>query len=717
MNNFKTSILMELYGAGEKSLSPKQLADRLGINKKGVKKLENALLEMKDHGDISYKKGSCWIKHPEFYFRAEVSRVSPKSGFIRSLDEAPEEFFVRGRDMMGAIPGDVVLARRTAGAEDGRFAEAIVMSVLEMNDSLLTGVITAVGNKLMVMPDRLCDEPLVISKVSKAAVMHVGDKVVFSIKKRGERHMDHTVNIVEVFGSCDNAKSGADAYMLSNGLHTVFPDEVLLEAAKIDPDEIDENEVLRRLDLRGEPIFTIDGADTKDIDDAVSIAKTDRCYKLGVHIADVSHYVTKGSALDEEAFYRGTSIYYADKVVPMLPKELSNGICSLNPQVDRLAFSCLMEVSFEGKLTSYRFEKTVIRSRVKGVYSEVNKIIDGTADDEIKAKYAGVIDRIPIMRELAAILAQNRVNRGAPEIDTSETKIITDENGVCVDVQPRRTGIAEGIIEEFMLMANNSAASLAMKEKIPFVYRVHETPTAEKLTQLSETLTALGINPEGIGERSSAADLARILRDNRENEKAAVINRIVLRTMMKAKYSEEPLGHYGLVMPEYSHFTSPIRRYADLSIHRILTDYVYSLSHEKLCRKYASFAASAALQASNTELSAVRCERECENFYMAEYMKNHVGEEFDGMISGVSAGGVYVMLPNTVEGMVSVSAMPMGEYEVQHGVILTGACDGSVYTVGDKVRVKCVSVNVNGGFIDFEFAGKAADRHEPSEHR
>ncbi len=717
MNNFKTSILMELYGAGEKSLSPKQLADRLGINKKGVKKLENALLEMKDHGDISYKKGSCWIKHPEFYFRAEVSRVSPKSGFIRSLDEAPEEFFVRGRDMMGAIPGDVVLARRTANAEDGRFAEAIVMSVLEMNDSLLTGVITAVGNKLMVMPDRLCDEPLVISKVSKAAVMHVGDKVVFSIKKRGERHMDHTVNIVEVFGSCDNAKSGADAYMLSNGLHTVFPDEVLLEAAKIDPDEIDENEVLRRLDLRGEPIFTIDGADTKDIDDAVSIAKTDRCYKLGVHIADVSHYVTKGSALDEEAFYRGTSIYYADRVVPMLPKELSNGICSLNPQVDRLAFSCLMEVSFEGKLTSYRFEKTVIRSRVKGVYSEVNKIIDGTADDEIKAKYAGVIDRIPIMRELAAILAQNRVNRGAPEIDTSETKIITDENGVCVDVQPRRTGIAEGIIEEFMLMANNSAASLAMKEKIPFVYRVHEAPTAEKLTQLSETLTALGINPEGIGERSSAADLARILRDNRENEKAAVINRIVLRTMMKAKYSEEPLGHYGLVMPEYSHFTSPIRRYADLSVHRILTDYVYSLSHEKLCRKYASFAASAALQASNTELSAVRCERECENFYMAEYMKNHVGEEFDGMISGVSAGGVYVMLPNTVEGMVSVSVMPMGEYEVQHGVILTGACDGSVYIVGDKVRVKCVSVNVNGGFIDFEFAGKAADRHEPSEHR
>ena len=386
----------------------------------------------------------------------------------------------------------------------------------------------------------------------------------------------------------------------------------------------------------------------------------------------------------------------------MLPKQLSNGICSLNPQVDRLAFSCLMEVSFQGKLLNYRFEKSVIRSRVKGVYSEVNKIIDGTADEEIKAKYARVIDRIPIMKELAEILEKNRIERGAPEIDTSETKIITDENGVCIDVKPRTTGIAEGIIEEFMLMANNSAAALAMKEKIPFVYRVHEAPTTEKLDTLRETLTALGINPGALGMNAPAGELARILRENKDSDRAMVINRIVLRTMMKARYSEEPLGHYGLVMPEYAHFTSPIRRYADLSIHRILTDYVYALSHEKLCRKYAAFAQSAALQASNTELSAIRCERDCENLYMAEYMKSHIGEEFDGIISGVSAGGIYVLLPNTVEGMVSVATLPLGDYEVQHGVILTGAADGSVFTVGDKVHVKCVSVNVNGGFIDFE---------------
>lgn len=694
---------MGLYKAGEKGLSVRQLADQMGVNKKGMKKLEDALAEMKQHNDIAYKKGSCWIKHPETYFKAEVSRVSQHSGFVKQLGDMPQEYFVRGRDMCGAIPGDIVLAKMTSPADDIHHSpEAVVLAVLEETDALLTGVIVAEGNKLMVLPDRLCSDPLVIAKVSKAAAMHVGDKVVFSIKKRGERHMDHTVNIVDVFGSCDTAKAGAEAYMMSNRLHVNFPDDVLLEAAKLDIDEPDGDEILRRLDLRGEPIFTIDGADTKDIDDAVSISKTDRCYKLGVHIADVSHYVPRGCKIDEEAFYRGTSIYYADQVVPMLPKQLSNGICSLNPQVDRLAFSCLMEVSFQGKLLNYRFEKSVIRSRVKGVYSEVNKIIDGTADEEIKAKYARVIDRIPIMRELAEILEKNRIERGAPEIDTSETKIITDENGVCIDVKPRTTGIAEGIIEEFMLMANNSAAALAMKEKIPFVYRVHEAPTTEKLDTLRETLTALGINPGALGMNAPAGELARILRENKDSDRAMVINRIVLRTMMKARYSEEPLGHYGLVMPEYAHFTSPIRRYADLSIHRILTDYVYALSHEKLCRKYAAFAQSAALQASNTELSVIRCERDCENLYMAEYMKSHIGEEFDGIISGVSAGGIYVLLPNTVEGMVSVATLPLGDYEVQHGVILTGAADGSVFTVGDKVHVKCVSVNVNGGFIDFE---------------
>lgn len=703
MNKLKTNVISALYEAGEDGMSVKDLTKQLGLTKKTAKKLEKDLADMKRFGEITNKKGVWRIKTPSLFFTAVVTRVTPKSGFVTRQGEFPEEYFVRGRDMRGAVPGDVVLAKQTGLPDEIHHdPDCVIIDILQESDMLLTGVVVAQNNRLMVLPDRLCDEPLAIAKAGKNP-LKAGDKVVFSIKSRGDRHFDHTVAIEDSFGSADDARAGAQAYMLANGLHTEFPDEVLAEAAKLGTDDIEEDEVSRRLDLRGEPIFTIDGADTKDIDDAIGIAKTESGYKLGVHIADVSHYVKKGSPLDKEAFERGTSIYYADMVVPMLPKELSNGICSLNPNVDRLAFSCLMDVSTDGKLLNYRFEKSVIRSRVKGVYSEVNKILDNTADDAIKEKYARVIDRIPIMRELAETLTKNRKDRGAPEIDTVESKIITDAEGVCVDVKPRERGVAERIIEEFMLMANNSAAALAMREKIPFVYRVHEAPPAEKLEQLAETLTALGVNPGTISEKSSAADLARIIRENTDSDKYVVINRIVLRTMMKAKYDSEPLGHYGLVMPEYAHFTSPIRRYADLSIHRILTDYVYALSNEKLCKKYGEFAHRAALQASNTELSAVRCERDCEKLYMAEYMRNHVGEEFDGFISGVSPSGVYVALDNTVEGMVSVANLPLGEYDVEHNVILTGAADGSIFTVGDKVRVKCISVNVNGGFIDFEF--------------
>ncbi len=719
MNKLKTTIISMLYRSGSDGLTEKELLKDPHIAKK-AKKLSDALSSLKKYGDIISKKGVWRLKFPEDYFEAEITRVNPKSGFMErraedgeiSEDTAAEEYYVRGRDMLGAIPGDLVLAKKTADADEetNRSAEAVVIDILKESDALMTGVVVVENHRYMVLPDRLCDEPLSIEKVKKNLLgdadnmLSEGAKVVFSIKHRGERHFDHTVTIEGSFGSCETARAGARAYMLVNGLHTEFPEEVLRDAAKLGAsDEPDPDEAARRLDLRSEPIFTIDGADTKDIDDAVSISRAEGGYKLGVHIADVSHYVKKGSAIDEEAFYRGTSIYYADMVVPMLPKELSNGICSLNPNTDRLAFSCLMDVGADGKLLSYRFEKTVIRSRVKGVYSEVNSIIDGSADDKIKEKYARVIDRIPIMTELAAILEKNRISRGAPEIDTAETKIVTDENGVCIDIKPRERGIAENVIEEFMLMANNAAASLAMKEKIPFVYRVHEAPTAEKLTTLAETLAAIGVNSGGISEKSSVSDLARIIRENRDSDKYDVINRIVLRTMMKARYFDEPLGHYGLVMPEYAHFTSPIRRYADLSIHRILTDYVYALGTEKMKRKYSAFAQSAAQRASVTELSAIRCERDCENLYMAEYMKNHIGEEYDGFISGVSPSGVFVVLANTVEGMVSTAHLPLGEYEVQHGVILTGAADGSVYTVGDKVRVKCSNVNVNGGFIDFEF--------------
>ena len=455
-----------------------------------------------------------------------------------------------------------------------------------------------------------------------------------------------------------------------------------------------------RTDLRDLPIFTIDGADTKDIDDAISIEKTAKGFKLGVHIADVSNYVKKGTALDKEANRRGTSVYIADMVIPMLPKELSNGICSLNPNEDRLAFSCLMELDDSGEITSYRFVKSLIRSRVKGVYSEVNRILAGEADDALKEKYAEVIEEIPLMNRLAAVLIKNRENRGAPEINSVESKIICDEKGICIDIKARERGVSEQIIEEFMLAANNCAAKVGMNNHIPFVYRIHEPPSAEKLMMLKDTLTAMGIEPKGINESSAAKDLAQLLRDTGEDPRSPIIHRMTLRTMMKAKYSENPLGHFGLVMKEYAHFTSPIRRLADLSIHRILTDYVIG-EGSKLEKRYTRFAADNSARATDTELLAVNAERDCEKYYAAEYMKNHIGEQFEGTISGVIGSGIFVELPNTVEGRIDIFNLPEGEYEVRNNIALVETLSNTAYTMGDKVKVTLAAVNVGMGQIDF----------------
>lgn len=733
MNKMRRKILCEIITCRMGALTKSELMKRLDIPKKHRAKLEDMLSEMKKFGELRSTKGGLWyVADRRLFFKAQVRSVNPKSGFLMAVEggikedtdrdilpeldaeaaisDKPEanartgdfeEYFVRGKDLLGAIPGDIVIAKAEPIQEEGKSKEAVVLGIIEKSDCLLMGTAISKGKRLVVYPDKLCDAPLEIAKICCGEVKN-GDRVAFSVRKRGESHYDHLVDIRENFGSDNSAQKNAEAYMLVNALSVNFPPEVLEEAKGFDMDEPDPRDINGRLDLRGEAIFTIDGADTKDIDDAVSIERTDKGYKLGVHIADVSHYVKKHSKLNEEAFKRGTSIYYADKVVAMLPKELSNGICSLNPNVDRLAFSCIMEVSKQGELLSYRFDKSVIKSRVKGVYTEVNKLLDNTADDEIKSKYSEVANRLPIMQELAEILYSNRVNRGAPEIDTPEVKIITDENGVCVDVKARERGNAEKIIEEFMLMANRSAASLAVREKIPFVYRVHEAPKPEKLVTLNETLTALGVEPEGIGEKSTAADLARIIRKSRGTDKYNVINNIVLRTMMKAKYSENPLGHFGLVMQDYSHFTSPIRRYSDLAVHRILSDYIGGVEHDSLVKKHEKFAEHAAFQASVTELAAINCERECESFYIAEYMQKRVDEEFDGFISGVTPSGIFVELSNTVEGMIPVSKLPAGEYAVQHNVILTGAANGTIFTVGDKIRVKCVSASVSGGFVDFE---------------
>lgn len=697
--DLESLIIATLFENGG-GMTIKQIAHKNDLPKKYIDKLKNTSKVM-IRNKVIFRTNSdqLYISNMRSVFSGKVSSLSRTFGFVTNLITG-EDSFVSGGKLKGAVPGDTVIAREISEKTEQRSSTAEVLAVLDQTEELFGGVIVKEGIQLKVLPDTLGCPPLSVMKVKEQ--IKEGDKVLFSIRKRGEHHSEHIVDIIKSLGSSEYAKSATEAYLIQNNIPVDFSAEAREQAKQYANAEIDEKQAANRLDLRDLPIFTIDGADTKDIDDAISVERIENGYKLGVHIADVSHYVTEGSPLDNDAFERGTSVYIADKVIPMLPKELSNGICSLNPGVDRLAFSCIMEISNKGTVKKYKFAKTVIRSRVQGVYSEVNAILDNTANEAIKAKYSEVLDCIPVMKELADILIKKRKDRGAPEIQSSESKVICDENGICVDIKPRVQGVSEGIIEEFMLMANNSAAKTAMKKEIPFVYRVHENPPAEKIESLKSTLEALGINPLGINEKADAKTFAKLLEKTSDDPRSVIINRIVLRTMAKAKYSEQPLGHFGLVLAEYAHFTSPIRRYADLSIHRILTDYVSKKGGDKLRKKYGDFSVRAASQATKTELSAVAAERNCEDFYAAEYMKNHIGEEFDGIISGVLGSGLFVELPNTVEGKIDVRSLSDNYFEVRNGIALYDSVTGTMYTMGDKVRVKCINANVNLGQTDFE---------------
>lgn len=626
---------------------------------------------------------------------ATLVSLSKNFGFARP-DSGGDDIFIHGSALQGALVGDKIIVGDIR--KDDRGPSGRVRRIVEHKPAQTTGTVSVTDEGIELIPDNAIRYNLRMRERDLNGAKN-GDKVMASLEQdyRGDWAY---ASVKKVFGSGRTARVCADAIVEQYGIPHVFPQEVLDEAERVGNEPISDEEYAKRLDLRGEPIFTIDSKDAKDLDDAISVKRTDFGYTLGVHIADVSHYVKEGSAIDEEAINRGTSVYFADRVIPMLPEVLSNGACSLNAGTDKLAFSALIELDKEGHITKYDFKKTIINSKVRGVYSEVNEILDGTASEEILNKYAPVMESLMSAKELADILKANSAARGTMELDSGESKFILDENGICIDIMPRVSGEAEQLIEQMMVTANIAAAKFSLDHKLPFLYRVHGTPDPKRVEELVTLLQLVGVPcKEIVKPNPETQDFAAILDRVRGLPCETLVSQRLLRTMEKARYSTEETGHFGLALSDYSHYTSPIRRYPDTSIHRVLSAFVEGMPAEEVRRRYAQFCETSAAESSRNEIRALIAERDAEDCYMAEYMSQHIGEHFEGTVSGVTMRGVFVRLENSVEGFVSLDAFE-GEDFVYDGLI-TQRSPKRELTIGTPLPIIVASAYVATGKVDF----------------
>lgn len=626
---------------------------------------------------------------------ATLVSLSKNFGFARP-DGGGDDIFIHGSALQGALVGDRIIVGDIR--KDDRGPSGRVRRIVEHKPAQTTGTVSITDEGIEFIPDNAIRYNLRMRERDLNGAKN-GDKVMASLEQdyRGDWAY---ASVKKVFGSGRTARVCADAIVEQYGIPHVFPQEVLDEAERVGNEPISDEEYAKRLDLRGEPIFTIDSKDAKDLDDAISVKRTDFGYTLGVHIADVSHYVKEGSAIDEEAINRGTSVYFADRVIPMLPEVLSNGACSLNAGTDKLAFSALIELDKEGRITKYDFKKTIINSKVRGVYSEVNEILDGTASEEILNKYAPVTESLMAAKELADILKANSAARGTMELDSGESKFILDENGICIDIMPRVSGEAEQLIEQMMVTANIAAAKFSLDHKLPFLYRVHGTPDPKRVEELVTLLQLVGVPcKEIVKPNPETQDFAAILDRVRGLPCETLVSQRLLRTMEKARYSTEETGHFGLALSDYSHYTSPIRRYPDTSIHRVLSAFVEGMPAEEVRRRYAQFCETSAAESSRNEIRALIAERDAEDCYMAEYMSQHIGEHFEGTVSGVTMRGVFVRLENSVEGFVSLDAFE-GEDFVYDGLI-TQRSPKRELTIGTPLPIIVASAYVATGKVDF----------------
>lgn len=636
-----------------------------------------------------------------------VGRLQGKAkgfGFVlpeREADQRMGDVYIHAGDMNGAMHGDRVICRIHKKGNGAR-REGAIIRILERAVKTIVGTFAAHEHYGFVTPDdRRIGFDIFVHEQDRNGAAD-GQKVVVEIIHYPEGWRSPQGKIIEVLGRSDEPGVDILSVIRKYGLPEAFPEEVLAEAERV-PDTISEEEIQGRKDLRDLTIVTIDGEDAKDLDDAVSVQKLENGnYLLWVHIADVSYYVKEGTALDQEAYNRGTSVYLVDRVIPMLPQRLSNGICSLNPQVDRLTMTCEMEWSPQTELVRHDIYPSVIRTNERMTYTHVRKILmDG--DAELMERYHDLVDDFRLMEELAMKLRNRRMKRGAIDFDFEEAKIIVDPSGQPIDIKKRERSIAEQIIEEFMLAANETVAEHFYWMNVPFLYRVHEEPDSERMEGFAEFIYNFGYTLKGLGNKIHPRTLQDLLEKIRGKPEERVISTIMLRSMRQAKYAAEPLGHFGLAAQYYSHFTSPIRRYPDLQIHRIIREIIVDggLSPERMEQLRANMP-EVAIHTSERERLAVDAERETDELKKVEYMQQHVGEEFEGIISGITTYGIFVELENTIEGMIHVSYLDDDYYHYnEKHYALIGERTGRTFRIGDLVRVKVEGVSKEERTIDF----------------
>jgi ribonuclease R len=647
--------------------------------------------------------------------RGRVSAHAKGYAFVVPEEPGYDDIFIPPGETNNALNGDIVLAKVTKESSGAR-REGTIVRILERGVKQVVGTYTESANFGFVIPDdkKFNGDIFIPKHASKGAVE--GHKVVVNITVYPEGRMSAEGEVVQILGHRNDPGVDILSIIYKHGLPIEFPEDVMEQAQKV-PDKISEEDIKGRRDLRNEIYVTIDGADAKDLDDAVSVTRLDNGnFKLGVSIADVSYYVTENSPIDKEAYERGTSVYLVDRVIPMIPHRLSNGICSLNPKVDRLTLTCEMEINERGVVVSHEIFESVIKTTERMTYSDVNKILVDQ-DEELREKYHDLVPMFEDMEELAAILRKKRMKRGAIDFDFKEAKVIVDDDGHPTDVVIRERSVAERLIEEFMLAANETVAEHFHWLELPFIYRIHEDPKEDKLQRFFEFITNFGLIVRGKANTVHPRALQEIIEEVQGKPEEMVVNTVMLRSMQQAKYYPENLGHFGLATDYYTHFTSPIRRYPDLIVHRLIRTYIIKGEMDPQTQaKWSALLPEIAQHTSKMERRAVDAERETDELKKTEYMEDKIGEEFDGIISSVTNFGIFVELPNTIEGLVHVSYLTDDYYhydERQYAMI--GERTGNVFRIGDEITVRVISVDKEERSIDFEIVGMKERRKQDRE--